>query len=161
MSIRKVTPPHAEAMDSNPQYSLWQLVAYALRLGTFGCGSPIALVGYMHRDLERQLIGAVAMAMITRGPVVISASFIGYLIAPLPGATAAALATLALIVLGADTAKLDLVPQTPGLAAISLGLSRSFSDDYEMLKHGIFRYDAHYTWCKQGQDEVHTWNPTH
>jgi hypothetical protein len=70
-----------------------------------------------------------------------------------------ALEQLALIVRGADTAKLDLAPQAPGLAAISLGLSRNFSDDYEMLKHGMVMYDALYTWCKQGQDEVHTWNP--
>jgi chromate transporter len=34
-----------------PSYSLWQLVLYALKLGTFGFGGPVALVGYMHRDL--------------------------------------------------------------------------------------------------------------
>src|ERR1051326_8318485 len=33
------------------QYSRWRLAAYALRLGTFGFGGPVALVGYMHRDL--------------------------------------------------------------------------------------------------------------
>jgi rhodanese-related sulfurtransferase len=70
-----------------------------------------------------------------------------------------ALARLALIVRGADTAKLDLAPQAPGLAAISLGLSRLFGDDHEMLKHGMVMYDALYRWCKEGQDEVHTWNP--
>ena len=70
-----------------------------------------------------------------------------------------ALKRLALIVRGADTAKLDLAPQAPGLAAISLGLSRIFPDDHEMLKHGMFVYDALYAWCKEGQDEVHTWNP--
>ena len=70
-----------------------------------------------------------------------------------------ALDQLALIVRGADTAKLDLAPQAPGLAAISLGLSRNFSDDHEMLKHGMVMYDALYAWCKTGQDELHTWNP--
>jgi rhodanese-related sulfurtransferase len=70
-----------------------------------------------------------------------------------------ALAQLALIVRGADTAKLDLAPQAPGLAAISLGLSRNFADDHEMLEHGMVMYDALYTWCKEGQDELHTWNP--
>jgi rhodanese-related sulfurtransferase len=70
-----------------------------------------------------------------------------------------ALQKLALIVRGADTAKLDLAPQAPGLAAVSLGLSRIFADDHEMLKHGMVLYDALYTWCKEGQDEVHTWNP--
>jgi rhodanese-related sulfurtransferase len=70
-----------------------------------------------------------------------------------------ALQQLAVIVRGADTAKLDLAPQAPGLAAISLGLSRTFSDDHEMLKHGMVMYDALYAWCKGGQDELHTWNP--
>jgi chromate transporter len=36
---------------SKPVYSLWQLVKYALRLGTLGFGGPVALVGYMRRDL--------------------------------------------------------------------------------------------------------------
>jgi hypothetical protein len=70
-----------------------------------------------------------------------------------------ALQRLALIVRGADTAKLDLAPQAPGLAAVSLGLSRIFPDDHEMLKHGMVLYDALYSWCKEGQDEVHTWKP--
>jgi rhodanese-related sulfurtransferase len=70
-----------------------------------------------------------------------------------------ALAELATIVRGADTARLELAPQAPGLAAISLGLSRNFPDDHEMLKHGMVMYDALYTWCKNGKDEVHTWNP--
>jgi len=70
-----------------------------------------------------------------------------------------ALAHLALIVRGADTARLDLAPQAAGLAAISLGLSRNFADDHEMLKAGMVMYDALYAWCKGGQDEVHTWKP--
>lgn len=70
-----------------------------------------------------------------------------------------ALQQLSLIVRGADTARLELAPQAPGLAAISLGLSRNFADDHEMLKHGMVMYDALYSWCKEGQDERHTWNP--
>ncbi len=70
-----------------------------------------------------------------------------------------ALEQLAVIVRGADTARLDLAPQAPGLAAVSLGLSRIFSDDHEMLKHGMVMYDALYAWCREGRDEVHTWNP--
>ncbi|HMH19030.1 MAG TPA: chromate resistance protein ChrB domain-containing protein [Burkholderiales bacterium] len=70
-----------------------------------------------------------------------------------------ALEQLALIVRGADTARLDLAPQAPGLAAISLGLSRNFADDHEMLRYGMVMYDALYAWCKGGQDEVHTWKP--
>jgi rhodanese-related sulfurtransferase len=68
-----------------------------------------------------------------------------------------ALAKLALIVRGADTGKLDLAPQAPGLAAISLGLSRNFANDHEMLAHGMVMYDALYAWCKEDQDETHTW----
>jgi rhodanese-related sulfurtransferase len=70
-----------------------------------------------------------------------------------------ALAALAVIVRGADTNRLDLAPQAAGLAAISLGLSRNFKDDLEMLEHGVVVYDALYAWCKEGKDEVHTWNP--
>ena len=70
-----------------------------------------------------------------------------------------ALQQLAVIVRGADTARLDLAPQAAGLAATSLGLSRIFKDDHEMLKHGMVMYDALYAWCKGGQDELHTWNP--
>ena len=70
-----------------------------------------------------------------------------------------ALDELAIIVRGADTGRLDLAPQAAGLAAISLGLSRNFSDDHEMLRHGMVMYDALYAWCKKGKAEVHTWNP--
>ena len=70
-----------------------------------------------------------------------------------------ALADLAVIVRGADTNRLDLAPQAAGLAAISLGLSRNFANDHEMLEHGMVVYDALYAWCKEGKDEVHTWNP--
>src|SRR4051794_28623316 len=48
-----------------------------------------------------------------------------------------ALSELAVIVRGADTARLDLAPQCAGLLAISLGLSRNFSDDHEQLEHGF------------------------
>ena len=70
-----------------------------------------------------------------------------------------ALHQLALIVRGADTSRLDLTPQSAGLYAISLGLSRCFEDDHEMLKHGMVMYDALYAWCKQGQAETHSWPP--
>lgn len=70
-----------------------------------------------------------------------------------------ALEQLSIIVRAADTARLELAPQSPGLAAISLGLSRNFANDHEMLAHGMVMYDALYTWCREGKDEVHTWNP--
>lgn len=40
-----------EPSNENPPYSLWQLSLYFLKLGTAGFGRPIALVGYMFRDL--------------------------------------------------------------------------------------------------------------
>lgn len=70
-----------------------------------------------------------------------------------------ALDQLAVIVRGADTARLDLAPQAAGLLAVSLGLSRNFRDDHEMLRHGMVVYDALYAWCREGRDEIHTWNP--
>ena len=59
-----------------------------------------------------------------------------------------ALDHLATIVRGADTSRPDLTPQCQGLLAISYGLSANFSDDHEMLRHGMVVYDALYTWCR-------------
>ena len=70
-----------------------------------------------------------------------------------------ALTQLADIVRGADTSRLDLAPQSAGLYAISLGLSRVFSDDHEMLRHGLVMYDALFAWCREGQAETHNWPP--
>lgn len=66
---------------------------------------------------------------------------------------------LALIVRGADTARLDLAPEAAGLLAISLGLSRCFSDDHEMLRHGMVIYDALYAWCREGRAATHNRPP--
>ena len=70
-----------------------------------------------------------------------------------------ALQQLARIVRGADTSRHDLTPQSPGLFAISLGLSAMFADDHEMLKHGLIMYDALYAWCRSCQGESHNWPP--
>src|SRR5260221_6545706 len=55
---------HGLAMDTSvaPPYSLRQLVLYMLRLGSLGFGGPVALAGYMHRDLveERKRISDAA-----------------------------------------------------------------------------------------------------
>ncbi len=71
--------------------------------------------------------------------------------------TQPALQDLAIIVRAADTDRLDLAPQAAGLLAISLGLSRNFSNDHEMLAHGMVMYDALYTWCCHAQGERHSW----
>jgi len=70
-----------------------------------------------------------------------------------------ALDALALIVRGADTARLELTPQSSGLLAITLGLSANFPDDHAMLEHGMDMYDALYAWCRSLQSETHNWNP--
>jgi rhodanese-related sulfurtransferase len=64
---------------------------------------------------------------------------------------------LATIIRGADTAKLDLAPEAPGLLAASLGLSRMFADDLKQLEAGLTLYDAFYRWCRDATDETHNW----
>ena len=70
-----------------------------------------------------------------------------------------ALDALALIVRGADTARLELTPQSPGLLAVSLGFSAIYSDDHTMLEHGMTVYDALYAWCRDCREQGHDWNP--
>src|SRR5258708_19097803 len=48
------SPASCAPVAPAPSYTLWELVAYALKLGTLGFGGPVALVGYMHRDLVEQ-----------------------------------------------------------------------------------------------------------
>ncbi|NJN40243.1 MAG: chromate resistance protein [Gammaproteobacteria bacterium] len=69
--------------------------------------------------------------------------------------TEPALAALATIVRGADTARLDLAPQSPGLLAMSLGLSVLYPNDHEMLEQGMNMYDALYAWLRSARDERH------
>jgi hypothetical protein len=73
--------------------------------------------------------------------------------------TDSALQALAVIVRGADTSRLDLTPQSAGLYAISLGLSHCYTEDHEMLRHGLIIYDALYAWCKHCAEETHNWPP--
>ncbi len=71
-----------------------------------------------------------------------------------------ALRHLALIVRGADTDRPDLAPEAAGLLAVSLGLSRMYSDDLEQLNNGLLLYDALYRWCRDATGETHNW-PAH
>ena len=64
---------------------------------------------------------------------------------------------LAAIVRGADTARLDLAPEAAGLLAVSLGLSRMYTDDLMQLDAGMTLYDAFYRWCRDATDETHNW----
>jgi chromate transporter len=71
----------------SPTYTLWQLVGYALGLGTWGFGGPVALVGYMHRDLverrkwisEAEYKEGLTLAQIMPGPLAAQlAIYLGY-----------------------------------------------------------------------------------
>jgi rhodanese-related sulfurtransferase len=71
-----------------------------------------------------------------------------------------ALDRLALIVRGADTGRLELTPQSPGLLAVMLGLSANFADDdHAMLERSMDTYDALYAWCRSLRHETHNWTP--
>jgi chromate transporter len=79
--------------------TLWQIFEYFAKAGLFVFGSGLAIVPFLyggtvlehHWLTDRQFVDAVAVAMITPGPVVITVGFIGYLVAGVSGATAAAL----------------------------------------------------------------------
>jgi len=68
-----------------------------------------------------------------------------------------ALDHLATIVRGADTARLDLVPEAAGLLAASLGYSRMYRSDLEQLDAACSLYDAFYRWSRDARDETHNW----
>lgn len=84
--------------DSN---TLMQIGWFFTKAGAFVFGSGLAIVPFLHSGVvaeykwltEKQFVDAVAVAMITPGPVVITVGFIGYLVAGFPGACVAALAT--------------------------------------------------------------------
>jgi chromate transporter len=79
--------------------TLWRIWWYFAEAGAFVFGSGLAIVPFLYGGVverfhwltERQFLDAVAVAMITPGPVVITTAFIGYLVAGPLGAGAAAL----------------------------------------------------------------------
>jgi len=68
-----------------------------------------------------------------------------------------ALSRLATIIRGADTNRHDLAPESAGLLAASLGLSRMYRDDQRQLDAGLALYDAFYRWARDATDEGHDW----
>ena len=81
---------------SATRYTLWQLVLYMLRLGSLGFGGPVALVGYMHRDLvenrgwitEEDYKEGLALAQLAPGPLAAQlAIYLGYVHYRIVGAT--------------------------------------------------------------------------
>jgi rhodanese-related sulfurtransferase len=73
------------------------------------------------------------------------------------GLQSEALARLAAIVRGADTDRPDLTPQSAGLLAASLGLSRMYRDDLAQLDAAMSLYDAFYRWSRDAVAETHNW----
>ena len=71
-----------------------------------------------------------------------------------------ALKRLAEIIRGADTNRHDLAPQSAGLMAASLGLSRMYRDDLAQLEAGMGLYDAFYRWARDAVEEGHDWPAT-
>src|SRR5205823_7989246 len=75
------------------------IFGYFAKAGLFVFGSGLAIVPFLYGGVvqghhwlnDHQFVDAVAVAMITPGPVVITVAFIGYLVAGVAGATAAAL----------------------------------------------------------------------
>ncbi len=56
---------------------------------------------------------------------------------------------------GADTGKLKLTPQSPGLLAVSLGLSLNDPDEHAMLEQSMVLYDALCAWIRPARAEHH------
>jgi chromate transporter len=81
--------------------TLGQIAWFFTKAGAFIFGSGLAIVPFLHGGVvkeygwltESQFLDAVAVAMITPGPVVITVGFIGYLVGGFPGACVAAAAT--------------------------------------------------------------------
>jgi len=80
---------------------LWQIALFFTEAGAFVFGSGLAIVPFLYGGVvkehawlnDQQFLDAVAVAMITPGPVVITVGFIGFLVAGFAGAVVAALAT--------------------------------------------------------------------
>ena len=91
-----IVVPFAGLMVTAPV--LWKLAGFFVKAGAFTFGSGLAIVPFLHQGVvlnyhwltERQFLDAVAVGIITPGPVVITAAFVGYLVAGFWGALTAA-----------------------------------------------------------------------
>jgi chromate transporter len=102
-SVQSVAAPIAGAMAAGAidWHKLGQIGAYFAYAGSFVFGSGLAIVPFLYSGVvkeygwltDRQFVDAVAVAMITPGPVVIATGFIGYLVAGFWGAAVAAIGT--------------------------------------------------------------------
>lgn len=92
----EIETPNSEVALNAPRYALGQLVRYFLQLGTIGFGGPVALVGYMHRDLveqrkwisEAEYKEGLTLAQLMPGPLAAQlAIYLGYVHYRVLGAT--------------------------------------------------------------------------
>lgn len=104
MNEKRAPGSASTAPESSPRYTLWQLFRYMLRLGALGFGGPVALVGYMHRDLVEQrgwisepdYKEGLALAQMAPGPLAAQlAIYLGYVHYRILGATLAGIAFVA------------------------------------------------------------------
>src|SRR5579862_2288894 len=93
--------PPARSAEPQASGSLRDLLTYLLYLGTLGFGGPIALAGYMQRDLverrgwisKKDYVDGLALAQLAPGPLAAQlAIYLGWSKGGLPGATGAAAA---------------------------------------------------------------------
>jgi chromate transporter len=91
--------PFATLFPGADLATLASLFFFFAKAGAFVFGSGLAIVPFLHQGVvvengwlsEQQFLDAVAVGLITPGPVVITAAFVGFLVAGLPGATVAAI----------------------------------------------------------------------
>jgi len=125
-----------EKLIIKPAYSKIELTQYFLKLGTWGFGGPVALVGYMHRDLvenkawltEEEYKEGLALAQLAPGPLAAQLGiYVGFVHYGLMGATLAGLAfvlpSFIMVVLLGIAYKL--YSGLPGMQAIFYGVSAS------------------------------------
>lgn len=123
-------------MLEKPSYKLSEITSYFLKLGTWGFGGPVALVGYMHRDLvekkqwitEEEYKEGIALAQLAPGPLAAQLGiYIGFVHYGLLGATLVGLAfvipSFIMVVLLGIAYKL--YSGLPGMQAIFYGVSAS------------------------------------
>ena len=99
LQVRTMASVVLPAVSLGTNNTLLQIFLYFAKAGMFVFGSGLAVVPFLYGGVvqehhwlsDHQFVDAVAVAMITPGPVVITVAFIGYLVAGVPGAVAAAL----------------------------------------------------------------------
>ena len=122
--------PRVRALLAVP---LLEILWFFTKAGAFVFGSGLAIVPFLYGEVvqgrhwltDRQFLDAVAVAMITPGPVVISVAFIGYLVAREPGMTAAAIGVFvpAYLVVIATAHRFRAIAQKEGVRSFVSGVT--------------------------------------